>query len=116
MKPATLPKLQQLVAAGETLEQVGARLGVSKSTVHRWIVRIGIATQRPKPRLGDRTIQRIQELRAGGMSVRKVAMVLDVSRGSVYRHYEPEQTYRCSNCGGLNLDSKCMVCSVRGRS
>lgn len=111
--PSFLPELKRLLAAGATLELAGQAVGISRSAAHRWIDRYGMdAKRRRRTRISPETKQTIRELRRAGHSIAAVAVLTGVSRDSVTRYQVAPQTFRCRQCGGLNIAAHCRRCEI----
>jgi transposase len=115
--PKDVAIVLRLLRAGVTLRVAGQRVGVSRSTAHRWARRFGMeAERRTQPRLSDETKSAIGRMRTRGCSIASVAVTLMVSRSSVRRYATNSPApaaLRCPCCGGLTHILPCPVCEAR---
>jgi transposase len=86
------PRLEELVAAGLTIAEIAAEVGLSKGTVRHWLRQYGLRTQH---RRGRRSGSETREAKEAGLATITMACV---HHGETEFFLEGRGCYRCKRC------------------
>jgi transposase-like protein len=112
----------ELVESGWTLSATGREIGVSTTTVHRWVVASGLTARRTMPRLTTTAKQTAVELVTAGLSINQVSRRLGISWPWIAKLVRDQsdaglarsvsKPVRCA-CGALVNVVPCVACNAR---
>lgn len=89
--------IQGRIAQGATVGELAAEAGVDRSTMRRWLRRLGLRTKHQATRIES----------AAARSAGKTAIVRECARhGSVEHRQDARGSYRCSLCNGERVSAR----------